>query len=571
MHPSAIRLLPALLATLSCTALAQGAPCPAADDLVPISAVQGSGDRSPLTGREVHVEGVITAAFTARGQLGGVFLQSERGDDDAATSDAVWVRTRGARDERGTALTAGDRLRVRGTVRERSGMTQIDALTELRDCGRGALPGPVPVTLPMDRVRAWEPLEGMLVRLEDATVTEVYDLGRYGRVTLADRRLFVPAQGVPVDAIDAPQRRIVLDDGAEAEDPRPVPLTLQDGLPPRVGDRVPRVTAVVTQVGLDAYRLQPVHPPEVVRERPRPDAPPAVGGRLRVASFNVHNFFTTLGDRGAADDATLALQRAKLVAALRGLDADVVALQEVENDGGATAAALVRALDEAVGGPVYAAVPDPASGTGDDAITQVLLYRPGRLALLGSASDPSPIHDRPPIAATFREVDGGAIFTVVSVHLKSKGGCPPAGDTDVGFGCWNLRRSAQAEAVVAFANALARATQDPDVLVMGDLNSYLGEPPLQRFTRAGYHDLDRLVPADRRYSYVYYGASGTLDYALASPALAPQVTGAALWHINADESPLLDADTRYDPPAMAHPDAFRSSDHDPVLVGITLR
>ena len=72
----------------------------------------------------------------------------------------------------------------------------------------------------------------------------------------------------------------------------------------------------------------------------------------------------------------------------------------------------------------------------------------------------------------------------------------------------------------------------------------------------------------QQYSYVYRGQSGSLDHALATPALAKNVTGVAAWHINADEPHFLDYNQEYNPQALYQADPFRSSDHDPVLIGI---
>lgn len=81
----------------------------------------------------------------------------------------------------------------------------------------------------------------------------------------------------------------------------------------------------------------------------------------------------------------------------------------------------------------------------------------------------------------------------------------------------------------------------------------------------------RYVPARERYSYVFEGRSGELDHALVGRDLLRRVTGAAIWHINADEARILDYNTEFNPPGLYRPDAFRSSDHDPVLVGLRLR
>jgi hypothetical protein len=75
------------------------------------------------------------------------------------------------------------------------------------------------------------------------------------------------------------------------------------------------------------------------------------------------------------------------------------------------------------------------------------------------------------------------------------------------------------------------------------------------------------------YSYVFDGQIGYLDYQLANSTLVPQVTGTTVWHINADEPDLIDYDTSFKQPAqdaIYAPDAYRSSDHDPVIVGLAL-
>ncbi len=67
---------------------------------------------------------------------------------------------------------------------------------------------------------------------------------------------------------------------------------------------------------------------------------------------------------------------------------------------------------------------------------------------------------------------------------------------------------------------------------------------------------------------------GYLDYVLSSSTLTGQVTGATAWHINADEPDLIDYDTTFKQPAQQAiyaPDAYRSSDHDPVIVGLSLQ
>jgi predicted extracellular nuclease len=110
-----------------------------------------------------------------------------------------------------------------------------------------------------------------------------------------------------------------------------------------------------------------------------------------------------------------------------------------------------------------------------------------------------------------------------------------------------------------------------DVLLLGDFNAYLEEDPLRALEQAGFKNLLRRLPEEDRYSYVYKGESGALDHALATPGLDAAVSGVGIWHINADESPLLDYNLEFKTTDRFRPDPFRSSDHDPVLVGLRFR
>ena len=73
--------------------------------------------------------------------------------------------------------------------------------------------------------------------------------------------------------------------------------------------------------------------------------------------------------------------------------------------------------------------------------------------------------------------------------------------------------------------------------------------------------------ADGAYSFNFFSESGYLDHALSSPNMMANVTGAAIWHINADEPSALDYNN-FNQPDLFNDDEFRSSDHDAVLVGL---
>jgi Ca2+-binding RTX toxin-like protein len=157
-------------------------------------------------------------------------------------------------------------------------------------------------------------------------------------------------------------------------------------------------------------------------------------------------------------------------------------------------------------------------------------------------------------------------------HFKSKS-CAGAtgGDQDSGDGqaCFNPTRVAQAQALLQFVNSLQSTSGTDRVLIIGDLNAYAQEDPIFTLVQAGKVDLLARFQANP-YSFVFNGEAGVLDHALATPSLSTRVTGAATWAINADEPSVIDYNTEFKPQDLYAASPYRSSDHDPVLVGIDL-
>ena len=287
-------------------------------------------------------------------------------------------------------------------------------------------------------------------------------------------------------------------------------------------------------------------------------------------------------------------QRDKLLQALVGLDADIIGLNEIENTTGVEPLVdptngVVAGLNALPGVGPYASIDTGAIGT--DAIRVGLIYRTDRVTpvgdyqILDSSVDPRFIdtRSRPVLAQTFEELATGARITVAVNHLKSKGSAC-AGDPDAGDGQGNCNgtRTLAAQALVDWLATDPTGSGDRDYLILGDLNSYAQEDPIDA-VRAGADDVagtaddyTNLIAAYQgtyAYSYVFDGQAGYLDHALASATLVGQVTGAADWHINSDESDVVDYDTSFKPPAqeaLYEPNAYRSSDHDPVVVGLDL-
>ena len=340
------------------------------------------------------------------------------------------------------------------------------------------------------------------------------------------------------------------------------------------------------------FKLQPTEVPQFSRDNPRTAAPEVAAGNVRVASANVLNFFTTftngqnifgdsnqsctVGCRGADNLNEFIRQRDKIVAELKAMDADVVGLMEIQNNADIAVGYLVQQLNAVTAPDTYAYVPKPPA-TGTDAIRVAMIYKPGKLTLVGNAlSDADSVNNRPPMAQAFRTANGEK-FSVIVNHLKSKGSCPSGSgaDADKGDyqGCWNATRIQQAQRLVnVFVPQVQAAAGDQDVLVIGDMNSYGMEDPIGVLTSAGFvNQLERFVrPNGIPHSYVFDGLSGYLDHALASASLSPQVAGVTEWNVNADEPVVIDYNTDGKPQDLYSAGPYRASDHDPVVISLNL-
>ncbi|MCP1675352.1 putative extracellular nuclease [Natronocella acetinitrilica] len=525
----------------------------------PIAQVSGLSGRAPEDGQRLRTGGIVTGVFLGRTALDGFFLQSDDGDDPAG----LFVYAPGLSDSQRDLVQPGHRLQLsgrRGTWRDQPQLQRID---EILVCGNPGKPAPVAIELPVAE-EALDALFGVLVHFPEAlTVTGNFELGRYGALSVAAERLFRSRSDEPADGVE----QLLLDDGSYTTNPDPVPYLDPDTATRRTGDRVSGVRGVLVHQ-FDAWRLHPVREPifHAVNPRPAPPSPPP-DDVLRVAASNVENYFLTLGRRGADSEAALERQRGRLLPALSGLDADLLGLVELENDSAAVVDLKHRL--NAISDRPYRGL-DSLPDMGRDAITMGFLYRPDRLELLGEAmSDTDPVHHRPPLVAAFQPTGGGEPFLAAVVHFKSKVGCPRSGDVDRGEGCWNERRLAQARALADFVAEQAERLGIKQLLLLGDFNSYAAEAPIRYLEERGLVNLIRHeLPAERQYTYVFRGASGTLDYVLANAPARQRVESVGIWNINADEPPYLAYDRRGGARAELQGSPFRSSDHDPVYVDL---
>jgi predicted extracellular nuclease/2',3'-cyclic-nucleotide 2'-phosphodiesterase (5'-nucleotidase family) len=631
---------------------------------VAIAAIQGTGSTTPVSGDDVATQGVVTASYPTGG-LNGFYIQTP-GADTPDASDAIFVY--GGPGGFATYPAVGDSVEVTGVAGEFGGQTQINAsagsVTPVAALGDVTPKTTIPGTtceLPgatCDTVAnlapAREAMEGELLEpTADFTVTDSYDgspfwagnsfsSGMFGEIGLAaatDKPLVTPTELYDAQnekTLIAQRtaynnaRRIILDDGSSANyavtganTGQPFPwLTADHSV--RVGAAVTFPEPVVFTEGFNTWRLLPTTrvvgepsatQPQIEQTRADNLAPQEVGGDVKLATFNVLNFFPTTGEefvasglgtctyyrdragnnitnnrcdpngpRGAANEANLVRQRDKIVAAINTVGADIVSLEELENSAkfgknrDFAINALVEALNADAGAGTWAAVPSPATLpplAEQDVIRNGFIYRPANVRLVGDSvvlSDQSSSGEafedaREPLAQAFKQVGtpNSRGFAVIVNHFKSKGSGTPDPD---GQGNANDARILQAEALATFADEFKTARGISRVFLAGDFNAYSEEDPIQVLEEAGYTSLESSSNPDEE-SYNFDGMVGSLDHVLANDAALADVDGVDIWDINASESVYYEYARFNSNVTNLYTDGpFRSSDHNPEIIGI---
>ncbi|NDV90720.1 ExeM/NucH family extracellular endonuclease [Alteromonas sp. 345S023] len=596
-----------------------------------ISAIQGSDASSAEVGNSHIVEAVITGK-----RADGFFIQEESADSDGddTTSEGIFV-------DGSTDIEVGSVIRLYGEVGENYGLTTLamDADVTPADCGTSEDVVVTEVTMPY--TLDLETVEGMLVSVTDATVTSTNDLWRYGEIVVSDAIKRQPSD------VAAPLSEAYLEAEAEAEASL---LTIEDdnsssypdlvsffptfsyANPIRIGDTVSASGPLNYSFG--TYRINPT---EVITVTSSREASPVITeGNLSVATFNVLNYFNGEVDengdvtfdydanRGADDETAFELQQGRIVEAIVGLNADVVGLMEIENDGfGEDSAiqALVTAINAELGETEQYSFVSTADGTivGTDAITVGLLYRASVVTPSGDAQvvampeqqidEDSLARMRPALVQTFVHTESEKSFVVAVNHFKSKGSecaedlAEETSEIDTIQGSCNAFR---VSAAITLGDALSDESLPERKLILGDLNAYSAEDPVAVLTdysaeergytiktaintgmdegasvevesNYGYVNLAEEFDADG-FSYWFYGTEqvGSLDHVLASQALLDDAIDGAHWNINSPEAYQLQYDQalRYyadeDGYAFTDVGAYRSSDHDPFIATFSL-
>jgi len=635
-----------------------------------IMAIQGEGYSSPMVNvdkkkykskKSYEVVGIITALQSTK--LGrdipaGFYMQDSQGDNNHRTSDGIFVAISSKKLKK-LKLKSGDKVTVTGKVKEAFGWTQLIA-SNISVLSSGHVISPTTITqLASDKSLkdTLERYEGMRVTLPPSialVISRNYGFDRrvkrnnlalsINTVNAQPNQHFAPSSQKSLShAKYIANNELILESfnrapaGAIAWYPSFAKVQSNNQYDyMRIGDGVSQLSGVIGY-SHNSYRLfveSTATSDNFKKNNPRTNAPHIKTGDVKVATFNVLNYFNSpfggdknpLGqNRGAKTKAEFQVQRTKIVKAILALDADIIGLMEIENNGTAKNSALVNLVthinEKLPKNKQYSFASDNSkklNGTG--AITSQVIYRRQKMSLTAFNIIDMPIQDAPAsgkengknfmrnaITPTFTLNDSGKKLTVSVNHFKSKGST-----------CWedvalqnykNVDNQGSCEQFrVSGAYHLAQVLEQIDghKLIIGDLNSYALEDPISVLTNRQHLDegyvisaaRDTFIGKDRKtlhghkgavisqsfgylntvrdrhpdaFGYSFSNVVGTLDYILASPSLDKHIVDAVEWNINSPESTLFEYGRKYTGDMKKFNDVYRSSDHDPVIISLSFK
>lgn len=536
----------------------------------PVVAIKDIKNLTIAVGETVNVKGVVHAEFLGDKRLDGFYLQAlkEHFDDNSKVSQGLFVHT-----PKTTGVRIGHELIVRGVVQEHHGQLRLAELEEIAACKTGSPIIYSDIKFPLESLADIAAYEDMAVYVAGASVvTDNAQLALEGALTLATEVLRQPTEVVApgAEAARYAERyelmRIILDDGSDVLNPEsviyPSPELLASNSV-RIGDRALTLQGVLVKKE-GAYRLQPTQVPSFEASNARPakpavltkaeqeakgeEAPPRDAKQLRIATVNLWQY--------QPGTHSFSRQRPKITALFNGLDADIYAVQELNNDGtgpSSTVVDLIDTLNASQEGTPYQFVQFATETLGVGALTNTLIYRSDRVAEAGTAASLATgafngeLH-QPVVAQTFIHKQSGKKLTLVGNQFVSRICTATSADSQLlrdhqdGQACASMaRREAAAELLNWLA--LQPTGQTAPVVIAGDFNAYSLEDPIRFIKQANYFNAAEQF-VENGYTHVEQGMVGSLDHIFIPKQLENAVVAVDTWKVSADEPIALNYETR---------------------------
>ncbi len=560
--------------------------------LTEISRIQGDKNISPYVNKKVSIEGVVVGDFQKNNELKGYFIQSITPDKNKHTSEGLFVK------DAKNKVDVGDFIRVTGTVSEEFDVTHIEKVKNLRTLKKKSkLPKPFAISLPLNGFDL-ETIEGMRVTLKKPSViSDQYGYIKFGELVVSSKLLMNPTSVVlpGKQAAELKKRnaddRLIIDDGSKNVFPQPFKT---DAIHPIVLGSKLQTTGVL-HYSYDQYKLEPTETLKITkRKNLRSKSPDKIAGKIKIASFNLKNFFTTLDKgkeecgpegnffcRGADNKQEYKRQLKKLVTAINSANPSILGVEELENNNNQSLKALVNALNKATHKNKWSYI--DTGVLGQDVIKVGLLYQSkqvspaGKFSLLNAKADPEFEENRNRIVIAQNFTDkSNHDFTVAVVHLKSKNCRDVSGvnkNQNDGQACYNATRTKVAQQIVKWLKTNPTKSSSKVQIIVGDFNSYQKEDPMRTLAKGGFSSLaDYYLPADN-WSTSFRGSLGAIDHILVNSTAQKTAKGFTQWHINSIENALFDYNlenldkTLKKPENFYQPNPFSSSDHDLIMAG----
>ncbi len=323
--------------------------------------------------------------------------------------------------------------------------------------------------------------------------------------------------------------------------------------------------------------------PTLAQDAPRigsPEPKPRTPGTIRLATYNLENLFDDQDDLSLSgseedlDDTKPAAHQKAVAQAMRRIDADIVALQEIESydaliefrekyakDLGYTHVHSVdvgaeRGIEQAVFSrfpiihaetwpvmPLEGVEPETIDGKPNDNAGKPLVSRRSPLCVtIEVPAEKAPTPKEGEKAKPYR-------LTLIIVHQKSGRG-------------FNFRREAESKGIIDIYKRLGGDSGTPNIAILGDFNAGSDQKSVRMYLQAGLIDATGTHdPGDPR--FISHASNRDIDHILVSPGLNKEIVEGSAFVLG---TPQLRREEDWR--TAKKPDGY-ASDHLPVVVDIT--